>query len=337
MVLLLGIIMNLFRSQFLIIHIISTYLVVLLYWHNSNKIKKLLCGAVLFTTLVVLSFAGATACVKHIYPKIDYSKQIRIEYDNNVSDNDTSDNSYYGNESGNVMASRPTDQLSEIIILRSIYISKEEDTKYFINENTKKAFECIYKEVEDTGYLMTDNWPSLGHWQEMYDGAIIDKAYDALRRYRGEYAWDAIHKDFITIGLTLIIVHFWSFFICCMRLWGAGIMASIFYQKASIYNICILTTVLLLVFGIYLFFKLKRYEKYCKESSLLGMSILTILIFSGIISTVFLPLQRYLIYFQGFYYIGLVVGVYKLGLYNNAKLLLKRWRFKRRKGYGDII
>lgn len=96
-------------------------------------------------------------------------------------------------------------------------------------------------------------------------------------------------------------------------------MASLFYQKLSIYVICMVITALLFLTGIYFAISFRSNKRLKKEYGYLVTVGAVILIFVVVISMVFFPLQRYLIYFQGMYYISLFLCLRKTEIYKNVR------------------
>ena len=262
-----GVILNLCRSQFIIIHIITVSACVLVFLKKKklNLFKRAVIwctGAIALLLLVISVYLFATVIIYKLYPAVadknTQSDTMAVHSGAGMLSDDKDSTLKYNMEKADLSYQVSyKGQFAEIIILRGFYLAKAGDERYFSNEMTRGAFLAIYEQLSGEKVLFEASGIRLGYWQDMFNEKITRSAYAALKEYYGQQGlsgdllWKSIHNDFIRIGITLITRHFSIFIFCFLRLLGAGLMAGLFYQKLSIYVICMIMTAFMFSAGIY--------------------------------------------------------------------------------------
>lgn len=210
-----------------------------------------------------------------------------------------------------------TSQFRRLIANRGCYLLHDED--YVLYDDTVKqgaylaAIDSI-RANDPTGLLQDNPISYVKPWdtQGMVSEMNVDYAIEGMVAYYQELypnseinptalAWD----DIMLFAVTAIVHHQGELIATFVRLFFAGLQASIFYQPQGLYVVAELITLAMLLVSLVMLVVGRKSAS--KAIWMLRIVLLGIVVYDGIVSAVHFPLQRYLVYFQGMYFAAMYV------------------------------
>lgn len=219
-------------------------------------------------------------------------------------------------------------QIARLIWNRGLFLLRDEDINYYSDLEKRDSLKTILSSIREGNErgLLADNpidWTKKWDDQGLLSEYNYDYAVEGLTRYYStlypDYSdvdvWITVKSDIDKFSKDAIVHHMDDLFILTFRLFFAGIQASIFFQPPTFYVICEVITLLLVILSVALLWLGTKTK--CNSRHILYMACIGIVIYTGVVSIIHQPLQRYLVYFQGIYYIGMFTLV--LELFNTYK------------------
>lgn len=302
----------LIRSQLLIAILFACFIffiqLVRLYNNNWWKfIVKLMIAMAITIIAFVIPYKLFMGYVNFLAPTI--ANNISAEDNNSatVEFNTVSDSSQFG----------------RLIMNRGILLFHLDDSESYSDIEEKEAYLAAYNNIINNnpdGILERKeiDWTIKPDDQGLFFERNFNYAVDGMTEYYIEKGQN-LSDDIIWIKVSSLLMKYSvrAFFKhpflaigLFARLFFAGIQAAIFFQPEGYYVISeVLTGILIIVTLLLLFF---RRSKKDPAQYILLTSSLAVLVYAGIVSAIHQPLQRYLIYFQGVFYIGIFISLLKL-------------------------
>lgn len=304
------------RPQFLIsIVFVSTVMIWMIL--RRKKITFLrVCAAgfsgILCAGLVILFvlklYAGYIA---YLSPKlVAYDKTIdkpayEGELDQIVNVNISEEVAQAESNSEETKSGKNTSQFTTLLIIRGFFIAEDNDTELFNNDD-RELFQDIMINLHSEDMLWCDmEKPLFESWVGMVQDRIATVAVESINE-NSYFEGDSFAKA-ANMGAKIIFHNIGDLIIVFLRLWFPALMAATFIQKPSIYAICVCMTFLINLFIIACLWLRRKSNN--NVDVMLRFSYLATLVYTILVSAVHIPLQRYLIYFQGLLYISIFVVI----------------------------
>lgn len=297
----------LIRSQsiisILLVGVVHIWLIIRRKEKNVGSVIRSVLRAVTATVLTVaLAFALHTMYINTVVPRINNEAEAVQESED---------------DSTNVIQNitPPTSQFSDIITIKGFFLATENDGKRYKNSEFEGAYERVYEELSKKRLLLENNKVSYADsWEGLGEEKLGLIVYQTIIDYNienniGEGSWDQAISQGKAMAVRLIFWHPISFFVVFLRLFFAALVAGIFFQPPSHLVICEIITLLIILLTVGALVVEKKSIK--PEVLFIRLISICILVFAFIISAVHIPIQRYMVYFQGMFYIGWVVYLEK--------------------------
>ena len=198
-------------------------------------------------------------------------------------------------------------QMTDLIIIRGFYEADEEDVVLFDTPEMQEIFRRVYDEVDKKGYRYEYAEPGLYMWRDLVNDKIVPAAAEGINNYLNENSETQINKQEVMkeLGLKVLLKHLDRYIYHTFRLMIVGFISCIFFQIEKIYLLCHLITLFLFVFSIWGMLYCIKYKGEKNVVVFAGMAVGFICLLVGVITLVFVPLQRYMVYAMGIFYCSL--------------------------------
>lgn len=198
-----------------------------------------------------------------------------------------------------------TSQFTTLIVIRGFFIAEDDDVKLF-DDDDKVLFQNIMTNLHSEDMLWCDmEKPLFESWMGMVQDKIATVVVGSINE-NSYFKGDSFTKA-ANMGVKIIFHNIGDLIIVFLRLWFPALMAATFIQKPSIYAICVCMTFLINLFILACLWI--RRKSGSNVDIMLRFSYLATLVYTILVSAVHIPLQRYLIYFQGLLYISIFVVI----------------------------
>lgn len=200
-----------------------------------------------------------------------------------------------------------TSQMTHLIIIRGLYEADEEDIILFDTPEMQEIFKRVYDEIDKREYRYEYAEPGLYMWKDLVRDKIVNVAGGAINNYLNENPGVQINKEEVMreLGMKVLLKHFDRYLYHSVRLMIVGFISSIFFQIEKIYLLCHFITLFLLGLSIWGMLYCIKYKGEKNVVVFAGSSVGFICLLVGIITFVFVPLQRYMVYAMGIFYCSL--------------------------------
>lgn len=244
-----------------------------------------------------------------------FNKNIPQSTSSEVRDDETT-------EGDNSRIITSSSQFSRLVMNRGIYFLEDEDYTLYESVEKQQAFKVVIDSIRKNNAkgLYIDNpinwskkWDEQGLVNERNVNYAIDGLSDYYRSLYPQYSdveiWGLVKTDVIQFSVDALRLHPLKVLNLFVRLFFAGLQASIFFQPDGLFVASEIITCFLLVFsGVLLWVSRKNNENYV---ILFRITCASVLVYAFMISAIHYPLQRYLIYFQGMYYVTMSIMLLK--------------------------
>ena len=297
----------LIRSQsiisILLVGVVHIWLIIRRKEKNVGSVIRSVLRAVTATVLTAaLAFALHTMYINTVVPRINNEAEAVQESED---------------DSTNVIQNitPPTSQFSDIITIKGFFLATENDGKRYHNPDVEGAYERVYEELSKHKLLLENNKVSYADsWEGLGEERLGMIAYQTILDYNvensiGEGSWNQAISQAKDMAVRLILWHPFSFFAVFVRLFFAALVAGIFFQPPSYLLICEIIALLIIILTACVLVIEKKSIK--PEVIFIRLVSICIFVFAFIISAVHIPIQRYMVYFQGMFYIGWIAYLEK--------------------------
>ena len=195
-------------------------------------------------------------------------------------------------------------QMTHLIIIRGIFEADEEDVVLFDTPEMQEIFRRVYDEADKRQYRYEYAEPGLYMWRDLVKDKLVYAANDGINKYLSENRGTQIDKEEVMreLGMKVLLKHFDRYLYHSIRLMIVGFISSVFFQIEKIYWLCHLITLFLFVLSICGMLYCIKYKGKKNVVVFAGVTVGFICLSVGVITLVFVPLQRYMVYAMGIFY-----------------------------------
>lgn len=319
-------ILYLVRSQLLIaILLVSGFILIKLAFTGRHTVGKtfkgvVLSGAIVFSTFY-MCFELFLGYLNYVVPVLEDKNRVVEEtwFGSNIPGLDSTNSDDETNDAGgNNQIISGSSQFRRLVMNRGFFFLEDDDYIKYDSYEKQEAYRVAIKSIrgQNSEGLYIDNpidwsrkWDEQGLISERNVNYAIDGLSDYYRLLYPNYSdveiWELVKEDVMQFAVNALRLHPIKASYVFMRLFCAGLQASIFVQPDGFYVISEIITVFLLI-GTLIILWLSR-KSFEANIILFRIICVSILVYSFIISAIHYPLQRYLLYFQGMYYSGLCI------------------------------
>ncbi len=307
--------MALIRSQLLFLIIITAIFFVCMEFAKGKKsrgIKRwikaglnLLLCVVISYLLVLFVYKVKESYYVYVLPVVNnWSQNTEVEV--SESKNEEKENELTA-ESEEIKYQETMSQMTHLIIIRGLFEADEEDVILFETPEMQEIFRRVYDEVDKRQYRYEYAEPGLYMWKNLVKDKIANVAVETIGNYLSENPEIHIDKEEVMreLGMKVLLKHFDRYLYHSIRLMIVGFISSVFFQIEKIYLLCHLITLFLFVFSIWGMLYCIKYKGEKNVVVFAGMAVGFICLLVGVITLVFVPLQRYMVYAMGIFYCSL--------------------------------
>ena len=290
----------------------------------KNSVWRVLVKLLIAGGSMILVFATAfilhNMYLTHVVPALN--PEYRVEETVTQPDENVGVDGEVKEQKVTVDVSANTSQFRRLIANRGCYLLHDEDYVLYDDIVKQGAYLAAIDSIranDPTGLLQDNPISYAKPWdtQGMVSEKNVDYAIEGMVAYyqqlypNGEInptalAWD----DIMLFAVTAIVHHPGELIATFVRLFFAGLQASIFYQPQGLYVVAELITLAMLLVSLVMLVVGRKSSS--KAIWMLRIVLLGIVVYDGIVSAVHFPLQRYLVYFQGMYFVAMYVTVVEL-------------------------
>ena len=318
-------ILYLIRSQLLIaILLVSGFILIKLISSGRRTVPAVLLevlasGAVAIGSFIIC-FVLFLGYLNYVVPLLEDKNKVVEEtwYNSYIPQRNTDNSDDSDNKEDTRQLVSSSSQFIRLIMNRGIQFLEDDDFAVFDSSEKQEAYKVAINSIRNQNKegLYIDNpidwsrkWDEQGLVNERNVNYVIDGLSEYYRLIYPDYSeveiWEIVREDIIQFSVNALRLHPIKASYVFVRLFFAGLQASIFVQPERFYVISEIITALLLIFtGILLFRSRKSSESRVIIFRIICVSVL---VYSFIVSAIHYPLQRYLLYFQGMYYSGLFI------------------------------
>lgn len=202
-------------------------------------------------------------------------------------------------------------QLSSALICRTFYEAEANDYLYYTDKDMQEIFARVYRECDKREILYQHARQGLWMWEDLTQTDIYTVANQEIGNYfrenypemnEGEIL-QKVTQVKILMALKEVQLHFGRFVYHCIRLMIPGFISCIFFNIEAIYLLCHIIVLFLyasaVAMGIYI---LRKEELKNDVAKVLLASVISCMIFVGVVNILFFGMQRYFIYNMGVFY-----------------------------------
>ncbi|MDE7177652.1 MAG: hypothetical protein K2O59_07510 [Lachnospiraceae bacterium] len=210
-------------------------------------------------------------------------------------------------DSEKVKNQKKVSQMTHLIIIRGFYQADEEDIALFDTPEMQEIFQRVYDEVDKREFRYEYAEPGLYMWKDLVKDKIPGAAGEAINHYLTENPDAEIDKEKVMreLGMKVLLKHFDRYLYHSVRLMIVGFISSVFFQIEKIYLLCHFITLFLFVLTIVCMLYCMKYNGEKKVVAFAGATVGFICMLVAVITFVFVPLQRYMVYAMGIFYCSL--------------------------------
>lgn len=202
-------------------------------------------------------------------------------------------------------------QVGSAMICRAFYEAEAEDVQYYDDEDMQEIFKRIYAECDKRQILFPYARQGLWMWEDLTQTDIYIVASQEIGGFLDEkdsFMDDGQRQKEITqikisMALKEIQIHFGRFLYHCIRLMIPGFISCIFFNIESVYLLCHIVVFLLYISAFVMAVYILRSKKAdCDAAKFMLASLVSCVVFVGVVNVVFFGMQRYFIYNMGVFY-----------------------------------
>ena len=311
------VIMALIRSQLIFLFIVTAIFFVgaefARDWKDKGVKKWLKAGRnVLFSMVVTCLLVLAVyqlrgSYVVYVHPAINNRNQeITVSESNNEEKTNAS-----ATDVAKIKNQTKLSQMTHLIIIRGFYEADEEDVVLFDTPEMQEIFRRVYDEVDKKEFRYEYAEPGLYMWKDLVKDKIPGVAREAINHYLSENPEVQIDIDKVmrTLGMKVLLKHFDRYLYHSIRLMIVGFISSVFFQIEKIYLLCHFITLFLFVLSIVCMIYCMKNKGEKKVVVFAGATVGFICMLVAVITLVFVPLQRYMVYAMGIFYCSMYLLV----------------------------
>lgn len=202
-------------------------------------------------------------------------------------------------------------QLGSALICRTFYEAESDDYLYYTDPDMQKIFVLIYEECDKRQILYPYAKEGLWMWEDLTQTDIYRVASNTIEKYLREKYQEievgTLSRQIAQIKIKIAIkesqLHFGRFLYHCFRLMIPGFISCVFFNVEEIYLLCHIITAFLYIsaVGMALFILKKKRDESTAAVFMLA-SVVSCVVFVGIVNSIFFGMQRYFIYNMGVFY-----------------------------------
>jgi len=209
-------------------------------------------------------------------------------------------------------------QFRRLVMNRGVMLLNDSDYLLYDSVEKQGSYNAAVASIRenDSKGLLVDNpidWTKKWDDQGLLSERNVDYAVAGMSDYYSilypelpeVYIWDKVSKDLMEFSIDAMIHHPGILCTLMVRLFFAGLQASVFAQPPGLYVLSEIITLLIIIYSLFLWYWSRNRDM--PSSHLFRIASLGVIVYAFIVSAVHQPLQRYLLYFQGIFYIGLFV------------------------------
>jgi len=347
-----AIFMGLMRPQLMLLLILCSILLIykLLSEKKRRVILNLIIGMFASILLIALGVIGIFK-IRTIYinsvgvgfeQRFEVEGKIELEIEKEYAEADKRDIEKKQEE--NVSQGKPQanslGQVGSALICRAFYEAESDDYQHYDDPNMQEMFLRIYHECDKQQILYPYAKEGLWMWEDLTQTDIYSVASREIGAYLTEKYPELGENELlqkitqikISMAIKEIQLHFGRFIYHCFRLMIPGFISCIFFNIESIYLLCHIIVLFLyvsaIIMGAYI---IKQKEMKNAAAKFILASVLSCIVFVGVVNSIFFGMQRYFIYNMGVFYCAyylafreICVGVFRKRGWNTALFELNK-------------
>lgn len=307
--------MGLIRPQLMLVFILNGLLLIYLFLtgQKGNIFVRLLIG-VAASAIIILAGVLGTFKIRSFYiEKIETVFEQKWQSDPGLFMQMGEEES--GNKREEIIALMQQNdtfaQVGSALICRAFYEAEADDYKYYADKNMQEIFIRIYQKCDQRQILFPYAKHGLWMWEDLTQtdiyiiasqeiGGFLEEKYPSMdiTQYQKE-----ITRIKIAIALKEIQLHFGRFLYHCIRLMIPGFIGCIFFNIEAVYLLCHILVLFLyisaFVMGVYV---LHNKRPGGDAAKFMLASLISCIVFVGVVNAIFFGMQRYFIYNMGIFY-----------------------------------
>ncbi len=216
-----------------------------------------------------------------------------------------------------LLSLKPTSQLGNALLGKSLMVIEGNDEVHFDNESDKEIFKSLYMKIESEGTRLEDTRSDFLKWDDIvrFNETNLRIAYEVIPtsiKVQGQTSAvnDRMYDYMGMINRLALRYHFMDLFEEFLWMIPSGLLSMVFIQKRDIYPLCLLYGVIFYIVFILLFSYLKKnkagYNKTLCFSSLSLLISISNLVFTNMS---LYCIQRYMVYSMGILYISMILMI----------------------------
>lgn len=310
-----AIFMGLMRPQLMLLLILCCIL--LIYKLLSGKKRKLVFSLAIGVAVSILIVAFGVVGIFKIRTlyinsvgawfeqKFEAAGNMELEIEESAKENTEKKDSENGQKVDSL------GQIGSALICRAFYEAEADDYRYYNNPDMQEMFRRIYEECDKQKILFPYAKEGLWMWEDLTQTEIYDIASWEIRDFLEEKYPDMDETKIthtttqikISMAIKEIQLHFGRFVYHCFRLMIPGFISCIFFNIESVYLLCHIIVAFLYVSAVLMaVYILKRRGSGNGAAKLMLASVISCIIFVGVVNSIFFGMQRYFIYNMGVFY-----------------------------------
>lgn len=307
--------MGLIRSQLIILLIFTTLVFVCVEFAGkeySMKIMRwimagvnLIIGLIGSYMLVLCIYQFCAGYENYLVPAINRwdNRQNAAENEGGQEEIDKAENISTA-ESEEITYQETMSQMTHLIMIRGFFEADEEDVVLFDTPEMQDIFRRVYEEADKREYRYKYAQPGLYMWRDLVNDRIVGAAKEAINNYLSDNPDVQINQSEVMreLGMKVLLKHFDRYLYHSIRLMIVGFISSVFFQIEKIYLLCHLITLCLFLISIGGMIYCIKYKGEKNVVVFAGSTVGFICMLVGIITLVFVPSQRYMVYAMGIFY-----------------------------------
>lgn len=296
------------RSQMLVAILYTCAILCVFSWFcGKNSLARLGIKTVGFLLILVIS--------------VFVSYKLFIGYLNHVVPNlgQVEEASADSNSEENSNRVQSSSQFNRLIMNRGLLLLHDGDYVYY-PEDKQEVVRLMVDSIRanDSKALIQDNpidwsqaWDRQGLMSEDLYNYVVKDLTDYYRQKNPNASdieiWSLVKDDLLYVAEKELMLHWDGLLYLFSRLFFAGLQASIFFQPTGLFIVSEVITALLIILTLYLLVVTRKETSLSVQ--LLRVVVFGIIVYAGIVSAVHIPIQRYLVYFQGLYFVGMALVI----------------------------